>query len=109
MVLCLYIRDCFYQCSDYSRPDGFCLSSVSVQFFRISFFDFCRLRYVKKREIQSEDDLEDVKVIPDESPPIEPIITVSEVVSSIKESLEHLGNTLLSSRDRLVEKDIVHF
>lgn len=79
--------------------------------------NFHRLFYVKKRRVQPEYYIECPsvsKAISDESTAsevqqIEPILTVSEVISSVKESLEHLGNTLLSSRHRHEEKNIVHF
>ena len=92
----------------------------------MSLFDCHRFRCLKKRKVQPEDP-SIFKIIPEDYPSIskeipeefistheeylptetqriQPILTVSEVVSSIKEALEHLGNTLTSIVRPIEEK-----
>lgn len=73
-------------------------------------YDLYRLKYMKKNLSQPEYYVDDVSIQKDYSEnndlvsqvphlnQIQPILTVSEVVSSIRQALEHLGNTVIPHR-----------
>ena len=109
LALCLYNCCYHYIRFRYYFIHKFSFFNVCILFpdLPLLIFDLFRIRYMKKNHSPPEY-FDDEIVIEkkefqnlDETPEIyqiQPIITVSEVVSSVKESLEHLGNTVMPKR-----------